>query len=249
MIRFLLRRVLLALLTVWAAVTLAFFALAILPGDAILAQLTQSGVDAADIQNQRSALGLTDPPVQRYVRYLTQVVRGDFGSSWLNGEAVNEAVARSVLPTLQLAASALTISCLLGIILGLIAAQQRSLAGTGARLLIALAQSTPIFWTGTLAIYVFTAQLGLLPSAGAGRLSQLILPAGILGFHSAAAIARVVQANVRDVAEAANVPTARSKGLPERRILLRHVLPVALLPVLGVIALEAGFLLNGTVIT
>lgn len=249
MMQFLLRRILLALLTVWGAATLAFFALALLPGDAIQAQLSQSGVGSEEILVRRTALGLTEAPLLQYLRFLSKTARGDLGYSWLSGERVNEAIVRSFSPTLSLALSALVISCVLGVVLGVMSAQPGGLLASGARLLTALALSTPIYWTGTLAIYVFTARLGLLPSAGAGRLSQLVLPAGILGFHSAAVIARTVQANVRDVADAAHVQTARGKGLPECFVLLRHVLPVALLPVIGVVALQAGFLLNGTVIT
>ena len=245
----LLRRLLFAILTVWGAATLAFFALAVLPGDAIESQLTQNGADSALIQERRAALGLTDPVIVRYLRFVAHVAQGDLGSSLLSGEPVRDAIVRSLGPTVQLALSALVIGSSFGILLGVVTARESGLLAFGARVITALALSTPIYWTGTIAIYVFTARLGLLPSAGAGRFSQLILPATILGFHTAAAIARVVQANVRDIAAAPYVRTARAKGLGELRILLAHVLRVALLPVIGIIALQAGFLLNGTVIT
>jgi peptide/nickel transport system permease protein len=92
-------------------------------------------------------------------------------------------------------------------------------------------------------------QLGLLPSAGGARLSQLILPVMVLGGHTAGVIARVMRSNVRDVLNADFVQTARAKGLSELRVLWRHVLRAAWPPVIGVIALQAGFLLSGTVIT
>lgn len=244
-----LRRMLLALLTVWAAATLAFFALALIPGDAIQSQLAQSGVSTDDIEIRRAALGLTDAPVIRYVRFLGNLLRGDLGVSWLSGEEVSTAIARNFVPTLRLALVALVLSCILGVVLGTFAARENRWLASSARFVISLAMSTPIYWTGTLAIHVFTARLGLLPSAGAGRLGQLVLPASILGFHSAAAIARVLQTNIRAVRQTMYVRTAYGKGLSERRIMLRHILPVALLPVIGVIALQAGFLLNGTVIT
>jgi peptide/nickel transport system permease protein len=151
-----------------------------------------------------------------------------------------------LLPTLTLAVPALVLASVLGTVLGVVGA----LRGGGlARVLTSLALSTPIYWTGTLAIYVFTVQLGVLPSAGAGRLSQLVLPVGVLGFHTAGAIARLTQTHVRAALNAAFVQVARSKGLRERQVLLRHVLRVGLLPIVQVIALQAGFLLSGTVIT
>jgi ABC-type dipeptide/oligopeptide/nickel transport system permease component len=118
-----------------------------------------------------------------------------------------------------------------------------------ARVVTSLSLSTPIYWTGTIAIFVFSAQLDLLPSAGAGRLSQLILPVGVLGFHTSGAVARVTHANVRETLGADFVRAARAKGLPNHIVIWRHVLRASLLPVVTMIALQAGFLFSGTVIT
>jgi peptide/nickel transport system permease protein len=238
-----------ALLTVWSAATLAFIALSLLPGDAVEVQLAQSGISPDIIQERRVAMGLTDPVMVRYLRFMGNALRGDLGSSLLSGEPVHEAIARSLLPTVNLAVSALVIGTTLGLGLGMLAALPIGAVSRIARLVITLALSTPVYWTGTIAIYIFTARLGLLPSAGAGRLSQLVLPASLLGFHASAAIARVIQSNVREIVVAPHVQVARAKGLSERRLILVHVLRLALLPAIAVIALQAGFLLNGTVIT
>jgi peptide/nickel transport system permease protein len=155
-----------------------------------------------------------------------------------------------LVPTITLALNALIVASVGGLLLGVLGALElRRGISALARGIIDLSLSTPIYWTGTIAIYIFSAQLGLLPSAGAGRVSQLILPVAVLGFHTAGAIARVVQANVRDTLDADFVRVARAKGLSERAVIWRHVLRASLLPVVTVIALQAGFLLSGTVIT
>ena len=245
-----LHRIGLIFLVIWLAVTLAFFALRVLPGDAIQAQLVQSGVDEETVDQRRAELGLTDPIGVQYIRFLAGILRGDFGYSLLSREPVSDMIARSLPPTVTLAFGALTLASILGIAAGVLSALR---LGWGisflARLLTNLSISTPIYYTGTLAIYVFSVLLGWLPSAGAGDFHHLILPVSILGFHTAGAIARVTQINMRDVLDAEFIRVARAKGLHERSVILKHALRAAILPVVQVIALQAGFLLSGAVIT
>lgn len=236
-------------ITLWLAATLAFLGLHILPGDALSAQLAMGGVSSTVIEERRAAIGLNDPLVIRYGRFLAGVLQGDLGYSLLSYEPVAVMIARDVPPTMGLAVNALIVATGLGLLLGIIGALHiRPVWSLMARTITSLSLSTPIYWTGTLAIYFFSVQLGLLPSAGAGRLSQLILPVAVLSFHTAGAIARVVEMNIREVMGAGFVRTARSKGLSERVVIFRHILRVALMPVVSVIALQAGFLFSGTVI-
>jgi peptide/nickel transport system permease protein len=244
MIERLLWRTASALLVIWAAATLAFFALSVLPGDAITNQLTQSGADASIIQQRREALGINEPVSIRYLHFLRNAIRGDLGASLLSGEPVTEAILRSVPPTFSLAISALIVAVAAGILWGTMAALYLPAISFMSRSLINLALSMPIYWTGTLAIYAFTVQLGL----PASQWSQ-VLPVIVLGFHTAGAIGRVTQGSIRDALQADFVRTARAKGLRERRVIGVHVLRAALPPAVSVIALQAGFLLSGTVIT
>ena len=115
-----------------------------------------------------------------------------------------------------------------------------------ARLILDLSLSMPLYWTGTLAIYIFAVQLNWLPTSGANNLT---LPAVVLAFHTAGAVGQVVRASVYDTLSLDFVRTARAKGLRESQVILRHVLRAALLPTVTVIALQAGFLLGGVVIT
>lgn len=233
-----------ALLVIWTAATLAFFALSVLPGNAVVNQLTQSGADASIIAERREALGMNEPTGLRYLRFLLNVARGDLGESLLSGEPVTDAILRNIPPTFTLAFSALLVAIVAGILSGLAAAMNIPAASVLSRSLISLALSTPIYWTGTLAIYALTVQLGL----PASQWNQA-LPVIVLGFHTAGAIGRVMQGSIRDTLELDFVRTARAKGLREKRVIGVHVLRFALPPVISVIALQAGFLFSGTVIT
>jgi peptide/nickel transport system permease protein len=246
----LLRQLISMLLVIWVAATLAFFALRILPGDAIEAQLLESGASASTIAERRAAAGLDAPISTQYFQFLHGLVRGDLGISLLDGRSVSQIILEQLSPTLTLALGALAVAASFGVTLGCLSGLD---IGWGisavSRLIIGLALSVPIYWTGTLAIFLFTVQLGLLPSAGAGRLSHLIMPAAVLGFSIAGAIGQVVQIGIRDNLEADFVRTARAKGLHERTVVLRHVLRASLLPTITVMAAQAGFLLSGVVIT
>lgn len=244
------RRLLSLLLSIWLAVTIVFILLRMLPGDAITAQLMQSGAANEAIEVQRSFFGLDRPLLAQYIDYLTGLLRGDLGYSLTTREPVNHMILRSLGPTLILATGALVVAAGLGILLGVMSALSAPFGISRiSQGILGLSLSVPIYWSGTIALYVFTVQLALLPSAGAGRLSQLVLPVSVLGFHTAGAIGRVTQSNVQETISAGHVYTAKAKGLTQRRIVIQHVLRVSLLPILSVIALQGGFLLSGTVIT
>lgn len=244
------QRVFSFLVVIWLVASITFFALRVLPGDAIQAQLLQSGVSEVVIEERRNQQGFNDPIGVQYSRYIFQLMRGDLGYSLLDGQSVNEMIAAQLLPTLSLGIAAIAIAVIAGIPLGIFTAVD---FGYGLRnicnLFITLSLSMPIYWTGTLAILVFSAQLRLLPAFGADGLSELILPASVLGFYSAGAIARVIQASINEVSSADFVRTAYAKGLPQRLIVRRHILRTALLPAITVIMIQMGFLLGGTVIT
>lgn len=241
-------RIFSALFTVWLAVTLVFFALRLLPGDAVQAQLIQSGASAEVIAARRAQQGLDAPWPVQYGRYWLRFVQGDLGYSLFDGQAVTDLIFQRLGPTLHLAGGALLAGCVLGLSLGIVGGIN-SFFSPAARIIINVALSTPIYWTGTLAIWLFAVQMGLLPSAGEDGLPGLILPVAVLGFHTSGGIGRAVETSVRENLNADFVRTARSKGLPEALVLRRHVLRVGLLPVITVIALQTGFLLGGAVIT
>lgn len=240
--------VIVTLLTVYLTVTLTFLTLRVLPGDAISAQLIQVGASSEVIDNARHQLGLDLPIWLQYVEYLSSLVRGDLGTSLVSNQAVGLLIGERIRPTFALAFGALGLSLTMGLYLGILSAFD-SFYSRLAGIIINLSISTPIYWTGSLAIIVFSVQLGWFPSTGTGRLEHLVLPVGVLGFHAMGEIARVVQVNVREIRHASFVLAARSRGLHEPHIIWRHVLRVGLIPVITVVSLQAGFLFSGTVIT
>jgi ABC-type dipeptide/oligopeptide/nickel transport system permease component len=249
MILFVLRRLGAALVVAWLAMTLAFIALRWVPGDALDETMALSGAPDEDIALRREALGLNDPIWRQYLAYLLDLVRGDMGESLVSGQRVGPTIRQNLGPTVTLASGALLVGATLGITLGIAAGAFPWRAGRfAAEAAASLALSTPVFWTATLAIYVFTTLLGILPGVGGEGIRYLILPACVLGFHTAGSIAQVTASSIREAAGQDFVRTARAKGLPEPDV-LDHILRVGLLPVVAVVALQFGFLLGGTVIT
>lgn len=235
--------------SIWLAVTVAFFALRILPGDALQAQLSMSGASQAVIETRRAALGLDAPPLIQYIRYLQQLIQGDLGVSLVSGEYVADALLRNLPPTITLALSAGAAAGVLGIVLGFVSASGYGRLSTAARAFTALSLSVPIYWSGIAAIFLFSVQLSWLPASGAGSPAHLVLPFSLLAFHTAGSIARVAQASISTAAQADFARTARAKGLREAQIAAHHVLRVGLLPVVSATALQFGFLLSGAVVT
>ncbi len=244
----LVRRIGAAVLSAWLVLTLAFFALRWLPGDALDATMARAGWSAEAIAARRAELGLDAPPARQYVAYLGGVLRGDWGRSLISGQAVSEKIAQNARPTVTLALSALWVALGLGVTWGVLAVMPWRVARYGAETLAALALATPVYWTATLAIYLFAVLLGWLPGTGGDGVRALILPALVLGFHAAGGIAEVTARSLREAWAEDFVRTARAKGLPAWDV-LDHVLRVALLPLIAVAAVQLSFLLGGTVIT
>jgi ABC-type dipeptide/oligopeptide/nickel transport system permease component len=239
-----------AIFVLWLAVTLAFVALQLTPGDPARALLAASGATEREIEARRAQLGLDDPLLLQYARYLTDLARGNLGSSWLHGRPVALMIGEQLGATAELAIAATLVASLLGLGLGLLAAVRRSTwIDTVATSIAVVGLSTPTYWSGLLAILLFSLALGWLPSTGEGDARHLILPALVLGFAMSGSIARVVRAQVIEVLRAPFVVVARAKGLSSRRVLLVHVLRNALGPALAVAALQFGFLLSGAVVT
>ncbi|MGD1995363.1 MAG: ABC transporter permease [Anaerolineae bacterium] len=244
------RRLAQAAFVLWLAATLAFVALKLTPGDPAQALLAASGATPEEIAEQRARLGLDEHPLVQYARYLTDLMRGDLGRSWLHGRSVARMVVEQLPSTAELALAATAVGVALGMTLGILAAVRRSTwLDAAATALAVVGLSTPTYWTGLLAILLFSLHLRWLPATGEGGLRHLLLPASVLGFALSGSIARLVRARVAEVLGAPFVVAARARGLPPRRVLFVHVLRAALGPALAVTALQFGFLLGGAVIT
>jgi ABC-type dipeptide/oligopeptide/nickel transport system permease component len=250
MIKYVGRRLVQAAFVLWLAVTLAFAGLKLTPGDPAQALLAASGATPEQIAERRAQLGLDDALPRQYARYLWNLARGDLGQSWLHGRPVGQMIWEQLPATVELAVAATVVGVVLGLALGILAALRRSTwLDTAATAISVVGLSTPTYWSGLVAILLFSLYLRWLPATGEGDLRHLILPALVLGFALSGSIARLVRARVVDVMEEPFVLTARARGIPSWRVLLVHVLRPALPSALTVVALQLGFLLGGAVVT
>lgn len=250
MLTFTLRRLLSTVLVLWGVVTLTFFAIRLLPGDPATVLVSQGGGSAQDIAALRQQLGLDDPAVVQYVRFLGGLVQGDLGRSLVSHRPVADAIAEQLPHTMALATSATLLAVMAGISMGILAAtHQRTWIDQLCMALSVLGFSIPILMSGLLLMLLFSVVLGWLPATGQGSWRHLIMPSIVLSLASTGTIARLVRTQMLEVLPQEYITVARAKGVLERVILWRHALRNALIPVITVIGLQFGSLLGGTVIT
>jgi len=202
------------------------------------------------VEEFRHQMGFDRPWWVQYGAFLSHAAHGDFGTSLRQHQPVFQLVTQRMPATLELAATAMAITVGIGVPLGAIAATHRN--STLDRMAMGFAlfgQSLPVFWLGLLLVMVFSVGLGWLPVAGRGGLVHLVLPGITLGLFSLAYSARMTRSAVLDVLFADYMRTARSKGVSERRALVRHAFRNALIPITTVLGLQFGGLLGGAVIT
>jgi len=229
------------LLTIFIAVTLAFFALRLLPGNAIDAQLQGSGLPPETIEARKAALGFDKPIHIQYVDYLIGLVSSDWGQSLYEGQTVLEIMHSRLPDTLSLASLSILLGIILGITSGLLSGFNTPVSPIF-RTLTDLSLGIPIYFTATILLFVIASRIG-------GIQRGLFLPVLALGFHTSGALARIIESNLKTIQQAPFIQTARAKGLSSQAITRRHMLKLALLPAIPVIGLQAGILFSGTVIT
>lgn len=245
--RFALRRLLLGLVTV-LGVSVIIFVATRLSGDVTLL-LASPDASQEQIEQLRRELGLDRSLPMQYAIFLKNVGKGDFGRSTRYHRPAIQLVTERLPATVQLAAAAFAVSVVLGLTIGVLAAVRRgSWADVGGRGFAMLGQAMPEFWIGTMAILIFSVQLGWLPTSGRGGLAHLVMPALTLGWFSAASITRITRSAMLEVLDSDYIKTARLKGVPERVVIWKHALRNALIPVVAMGGLQLGRLLGGAVI-
>ena len=257
---YLLQRLLTFPLVLLGVSMLVFFAIRLVPGDAIIAMLgTEAGLltDA-----QRASLsayfGLDQPVVVQYGRWLAGLLQGNLGISTTYGKPVLEVIIARFPLTIELALLSMVIALAVGIPAGVFAATRNNRpSDLVVRLFAMLGQSTPSFVFGLVLIYLLSVNFHVLPAMGSftplfvdplGNLAQMILPSITLGLSFAAAVTRISRSAMLDVLSDDYIRTARSKGASQRDVVWRHALPNALIPVVTLSGVEFGYLLGGAVI-
>jgi ABC-type dipeptide/oligopeptide/nickel transport system permease component len=231
--------------------TVTFFLLYVLPGDPVLSMVGER-YDAETIARLRAEMHLDDPLAVRYVKFIGDLARLDLGTSYVTGVPVWESIRDRFPYTFRLACAAMLLSVVIGVGAGVVAAWKWR---TPLDLLLiggtVVGVSMPVFWLGVILIYVFAMQLGVLPASGfgGGRLAYLVMPAITLAMASAAYVARITRSTVLDEIGEMYIRAARARGVPEHRLVLRHALRNALLPVITVVGADFGSYLSGAVLT
>jgi peptide/nickel transport system permease protein len=256
MVAFLIKRLLATIPTILLVTIAVFLILRLTPGGPAVAMLgDQASPEAVAALNQK--LGLDKPLYIQYLRWLGNALHGDLGRSAFGNQPVTELIVQRIVPTLELSILALIVSLLIGISAGVIAAVKRNTAiDAVASILAILGVSTPSFWLAILLVLIFSLKLTWLPALGyvspfsnlATNLKDMLLPSLTLGVILAAVITRFTRASMLDSLYQDYVRTARSKGLEERTVILRHALGNAMIPIVTVVGLELGGLLSGAVI-
>jgi peptide/nickel transport system permease protein len=250
LIGYVVRRVALLVLTLLLASLVIYGAMQFVPGDPILAMFFPRLPSEQVYNNMREQLGLDKPFLVRYTGYLGGILsRGDLGASFKQGRPVKTIIAENIGHTAQLAVGGLLVALILGIPIGFYAAVTRHRILDNALMVIALVGvSAPSFWLGILLILVFSLGLGWFPTSGIGGFATLVLPSFTLGLYGAGYLARFARSSVLEVKHADYVTTARSKGLSERQVNLKHVFRNALIPVVTMAGLLVGYMMGGAVI-
>jgi peptide/nickel transport system permease protein len=227
---------------------ITFALLYLLPADPVR-QIAGRSATAQTVENIRRELGLDQPFLVQYGRYLLGLVQLDFGRSYLQRSEVSELIAARLPATLLLMLGAIVCELVLGLTMGLVAALKRGSA-TDQTLMVGsfVGVSAPQFVVGLLLLYVFAVRLDWFPIGGYGTFSHLVLPSVTLGILGAGWYSRMMRSSMIDVLRQDYIRTARAKGLARYTVLFRHALPNAILPVIAMIGIDIGLFMSGIVV-
>jgi glutathione transport system permease protein len=243
-----LKRLLQAIPTMFLVTVAVFLILHLIPGDPAMQMM--DGLDASDIAMVRKQLGLDKPMVVQYVTYMGNILlRGDFGYSFKSRMPVIDLISPRIWPSLQLALAAMLFATSFGIFTGVLAGvRPGGWLDTGVSLISLMGVAVPTFWSGLMLILLFSVSWNLVPSFGIGTWKHLIMPAFTLGAPALAIIARLTRSEMLEVLPREFIRTARSKGLANRQVILKHALRNALLPVLTFVGMQFGVVLGYAVV-
>ncbi|MGE0351627.1 MAG: ABC transporter permease [Gemmatimonadales bacterium] len=249
MVSFIIRRFLLVIPTLAGVLAVAFLLLYVAPGDPVQAMVGERA-DAETIARLRAELRLDDPLPTQFVHYVSGVVQGDLGHSYITGRPIAQDLRERFPATLQLALAAMIFATLTGIAVGVYGAwRPTSWLDRSATLGAYLGVSFPVYWVGLILILIFAVGLRWFPPSGYGGFIYLVLPAITLGMRSVAILARMTRSAMQEMLRSDFIRTAWAKGLGAPGVVLGHALRNALLPVVTVLGLDFGSYLTGSILT
>ena len=248
--RYVLRRLVQAVVVLWIAYTLSFFLLNILPGDAALSRIGDSGLSPEELEEIRTSLGLDQPVLVRYGQQLVSMLQGDFGNSFRDFQPVLPTVLAAAPKTFAIAIPAMVLGLLGGVLLAVVANWIRTpWLRNALNALPSLGVSIPTFWVGILFIMLFSFKLGWFPSFGSDDWRSLVLPALVLAIEPAAIIAQVLSSSLGGLLRGPYAFAALCRGNSRLRVILVHGLRNAFIPTLTITGVLTGTLLTGAVVT
>ncbi len=249
MTRFIIKRILSGIFTIWVTTVAVTLLIHLVPGDPVQIMFAQSqSTTPEQIEQIRSQLGLDRPIYEQYFMYMGRILQGDFGTTIRGNQPVLELLLVRLPNTLVLALSSLLITMVVGVTAGFFAAYKRgSWLDTTLMTSAIIGISIPSFWLGLMLMYVFSIRLGWLPVSGTD-FKNLILPALTLGLANAAAVSRLTRSSMLDVLSQDYMRTARAKGLAETMVLSRHALRNGLINVVNMLGLQFTYMMGGAIV-
>lgn len=247
-IHYVIKRLLMGIAIVLFVSVLVFAIMQAMPGDTI-DLMVDTRVSPERVAELKARWGLDEPPVVQYFYWLGNILQGDFGTSVSMKQSVGDLIMQRLPYTLMLTGAALLIEYLISIPLGLLAATRKDKPADKALTVGTIVLwSMPQFWLGVLLMFIFSITLGVLPVSGYSGFSSLILPAFTLALPTLAQIFRLTRSEVLDVMRERYVMTANAKGLSSRKVLIKHILRNALIPVTVMFFLSLPWLIGGAVV-
>ena len=249
MVHFIVRRILQTIPVLFGVIVITFILMYMVPGDPVVSMVGER-YDEETIHKLRKELHLDDSLPMQFVHYVSNVLRGDFGKSFVTGGPVSEELLIKFPNTLILAVASMIIAIITGLTMGIVSSLRPQSILDKITMLFALAGiSAPVFWVGLMLVLFIGVFLQWLPPTGFGGIEYIILPAITLGLRSAAYLARLTRATMLDVLNQDYIRTARMKMLPEWKVILKHGFPNILIPIITVIGTDFGSYLSGAVLT
>lgn len=247
-LKYIVKRILISIPVLVGVMLIIFLLLNVVPGDPITLMMREH-IKPALIESMRQKMGLDDPVMVRFGRYIVDALHGDFGISYKLNRNVTDLITSAFPNTLRLSIFAALIAWIIGIPVGIVSAiKQNTLIDKVFMSFSLLGVSMPVFWAALLLQYVLAFKLKLLPVSGYATWKHLLMPALVLGWSSSGTISRLTRSSLLEIMKNDFVRTARAKGLKES-VVVGHALKNAMLPVVTVMAIQVASLLSGAVIT